>query len=212
MKNPSPLILAIETSSAAGSTALLRGGEVLAERRFDPAMRGGTLLYPGVEAVLEAAPGASPDLVAVGIGPGSYTGTRIGVVFAKTYAFARGIPLVGVCALEAVAARLRPEGRSAPMLAAHPGHVYAALYEGRGDAPPTVVREPVLVAREAFLASLEAAEAAIEMPPEQAWAADVGRVAWRRAAAGLAASDAGALEPLYLQAPSPERLAAKGAS
>jgi tRNA threonylcarbamoyladenosine biosynthesis protein TsaB len=211
MTSESPLILAIETSSAAGSTALLRGGELLAEQRFDPAMRGGTLLYPGVESVLAAARGASPDLVAVGIGPGSYTGARIGVVFAKTYAFARGTPLVGVSALEAVAARVMPKGRSAPMLAAHPGHAYAAVYEGQGDGLLAVVREPALVSREAFLASLDGA-VAIEMPPEQAWAADVGRVAWRRAASGLSVSQAGALEPLYLQAPSPERVAAKGAS
>jgi tRNA threonylcarbamoyladenosine biosynthesis protein TsaB len=204
-----PLILAIETSTAAGSTTLLRGGEVLAERRFDPAMRGGSLLHPGVVAVLEAGGGAGPDLVAVGIGPGSYTGTRIGVVFAKTFAFARGIPLHGVSALEAVASRVVPRGRAAPMLAAHPDHVYAAVYEGRGDAPPAVLREPLLVARAAFLESLESDATVIEMPPEQPWAADVGRAAWRRAAAGMAVADAAALEPLYLQAPSPERLAGK---
>jgi tRNA threonylcarbamoyladenosine biosynthesis protein TsaB len=207
---PDPLILAIETSSAAGSTALLRGGVVLAERRFDPGMRGGTLLYPGVAAVLEAAGGSPPDLVAVGIGPGSYTGTRIGIVFAKTYAFARGIPLAGVSSLEAVAARVQPRGRAAVVQAAHPGHAYAAVYDGRGDAPPECVRAPALVERAAFLEGLDAGVTAVEMPPEQAWAIDVGRVAAGRAAAGLVPDDAAALEPLYLQAPSPERVAARG--
>ena len=61
-------ILAIETSGAAGSVALLRGGETLAERRFEPGVRGGNLLHPGVVAVLEAAGSAGPDLVAAGIG------------------------------------------------------------------------------------------------------------------------------------------------
>src|SRR5436190_9635685 len=111
-----PLILAIETSGPAGSTALLRGAEVVAERRFDPAMRGGSVLFPGVILVLAASGGAPPDLVAVGIGPGSYTGARIGVTFAKTYAFARGIPLLAVSSLEAIALRERPSGRSAVLM------------------------------------------------------------------------------------------------
>lgn len=206
--NSNPLILALETSCSAGSTALLRGSQVLAERRFDPGMRGGNLLYPGVMAVLEAAAGEAPDLVAVGIGPGSYTGARIGVTFAKTYAFARGIPLVGVCALEAVALRARPEGRSAVLMTAHSGHVYAAVYECSGATSPRVVREPALVPRVTFLESLTDRETIIEIPEEQPWAADIGRVAARRASAGPIQGEPDLLEPLYLQAPSPERVRA----
>jgi tRNA threonylcarbamoyl adenosine modification protein YeaZ len=200
-----PLILAIETSGPAGSTALLRGATVLAEQRFEPGARGGSLLHPGVVAVLAAAGGARPDLVAVGVGPGSYTGARIGVTFAKIYAFGRGVPLHGVCALEAIALRARPSGRTAVLMNAHPGHCYAALYACAEGSPPAVVRAPALVPRDAFLAELAGDEAILEAPPEQSWAADVGGVAARRGGKG-AILDPGALEPLYLQAPSPERV------
>ena len=90
-------------------------------------------------------------------------------------------------------------------MAAHPEHVYAAVYESRGSAPPRVVREPALVARDAFLAQVAQGDLIVEMPPEQAWASDIGRVAARRASAGAIGSEADLLEPLYLQAPSPER-------
>jgi tRNA threonylcarbamoyladenosine biosynthesis protein TsaB len=199
-----PLILAIETSGPAGSTALLRGAEGRAEVRVDPADRGGSALHPGVTGVLAAASGESPHLVAAGIGPGSYTGTRIAVVFAKTFAFARGIPLIGVSALEAVALRACPAGRAAVLMPAHDGHAYAAIYETRPGEAPRAIREPGLVARPSFLAGLSGSETVIEMPPEASWASDVGRAAHLKAAAGAAgASDA--LEPLYLQAPAPER-------
>jgi tRNA threonylcarbamoyl adenosine modification protein YeaZ len=204
---PDALILAIETSGAAGSVAMLRGGETLAERRFDPGMRGGNLVHPGVVAVIEAAGGVRPDLVAAGIGPGSYTGARIGVVFAKMFAFARGLPLIGVCALEAVACRVLPAGRSAVLMTANPDRAYAAIYATRGERPAEILREPAFVSRSAFLAGLGGGEAVIELPPEQAWAADVGRVAWLRTSAGVVPDDPGPLEPLYLQAPSPERIA-----
>jgi tRNA threonylcarbamoyl adenosine modification protein YeaZ len=199
-----PLILAIETSGPAGSTALLRGEEVLAEKRFEPGSRGGSVLHPGVSEVLAAAPGESPALVAVGVGPGSYTGTRIGIVFGRTFAFARGVPVVGVSALEAVALRRRPEGRATVVMAAHPGHVYGAVYECGGDAPARVVCEPAFVSREEFLARAGGAFV-IEMPPEQAWASDVGRAAWRRVAAHGMPSGDETPDPLYLQAPAPER-------
>jgi tRNA threonylcarbamoyladenosine biosynthesis protein TsaB len=201
---PAPLILAIETSGPIGSAALLRGDATVAERRFEAGTRGGGELHPAVTALLAVEGGRAPDRVAVGIGPGSYTGARIGLVFAKTFAFGRGLPLVGVSALEAVALRVCPEGRAAAMMEAHPGHVYAALYACGGAGAPTVLRAPGLVARDAFLASLDAGDRVIELPPEQAWAVDVGRVAARRTAFE---PDPGALEPLYLQPPAPERAA-----
>lgn len=199
-----PGILAIETSGNAGSVALLRGEEVLAERRFDAAVRGGVALHPGVEQVLRAGGGRMPEIVAAGIGPGSYTGARIALVFGRTFAFARGVHFTGVSALEAVALRVCPRGRAAVLMAAHAGRTYAAVYECADGSPPRCLREPALVPRDAFLASV-GADVVVDIPPEASFASDVGRVAARRAAAGLIPEASAAVEPLYLQPPAPER-------
>lgn len=199
-----PLILAIETSAPCLSVALLRGEDVVSERRFDAATRGGSALHPGVAEMLAAAGAAPLAMVAAGIGPGSYTGTRIGLVFAKTFAFARNIPVVGVCALEAVAMRVMAAGRVATLMAANPGRVYSAIYAcAEGDAP-RVERPPELVAR-ADIDRVIGDARVLEMPPEQSWASDVGRVAARRVRLGEAPGDPDGIAPLYLQPPAPER-------
>jgi len=70
---------------------------------------------------------ADIDAVAVGQGPGSYTGVRVGLAFAQGFARSLGVPLVGVDTLMAIAARKR--GRVAPAITARNGLRYAGLYE-----------------------------------------------------------------------------------
>lgn len=69
-------------------------------------MQHGELLAPGIAQTFQAAGMSAPDVsrVAVGVGPGPFTGLRVGVVTATTFAWARNIEVVGVCSLDIVAA------------------------------------------------------------------------------------------------------------
>ena len=101
------IILGVETSGATGSIALQHGGRCL-EERFLPELgrRHAQSLVPEVVALL-ARHDLSPmqlDAVAVSVGPGSFTGLRIGVTFAKTLAYAAGADLAAVETFEAIAA------------------------------------------------------------------------------------------------------------
>lgn len=92
-------IVGIETSGLAGSVALLRDDIIVAERRLDTAgRRHAQTLHAELRDLLHAA-GLSPrdiDALAVSLGPGSFTGLRVGVVSAKTWAYATGCRVVGV--------------------------------------------------------------------------------------------------------------------
>lgn len=94
------MILAIDTSSASSSVALVRDGHVVAERQHVDARRHAEVLAGLVDEVLD---GARPDLIAVGVGPGPYTGVRVGVTTAQVLGLAWGVPVHGVCSLDALA-------------------------------------------------------------------------------------------------------------
>ncbi|MBO6937025.1 MAG: tRNA (adenosine(37)-N6)-threonylcarbamoyltransferase complex dimerization subunit type 1 TsaB [Deltaproteobacteria bacterium] len=135
-------VLAFDTSSQRASAAVLDGDSLVARQEADVA-RHGKALEPLLRAVLDAA-GLAPadlDLVAVGLGPGSFTGTRIGMAAAKGLAFGCGIPLVGVGSLEVLAAGVGDSGRVAPLVDAGRGRVYGALYE-LGTGRPVTRLEP----------------------------------------------------------------------
>jgi len=103
---PEPvLLLAIDTATSAITVALHDGDDVLAESSLLDARRHGEYLAPGIAEVLAKA-GRTPDevsAVVAGTGPGPFTGLRIGLVTARTFAFACGIPVFGVCSLDALA-------------------------------------------------------------------------------------------------------------
>ncbi len=104
-------LLAIETASGSVGVALVGGsGEVLAEVS-EPAERHHVeVLHPAIEAVCARAGLALPDVDAVGVdvGPGLFTGIRVGVAAAKGIAMALGCPAVGVTSLEAIGAAAEP--------------------------------------------------------------------------------------------------------
>lgn len=135
--------LAIETSGAVGSVALLLpDGEVLEREVGSPLLPGGRpsghgrMLIPKIEEVLAEAGVAREELgaIAVSLGPGSYTGIRIGVTAAKTLSWALGCELVGVATLEALAREAAalgvPEGtrRLVPAVDARRGEVYTGVF------------------------------------------------------------------------------------
>lgn len=97
--NPTPMLtLAIDTSGTVGSIALGADGNCLEERTLELGRHHGQSLIPEIRQLLSRH-GRSPrdcGLVAVSIGPGSFTGLRVGVVCAKTLAYAIGCPVAGV--------------------------------------------------------------------------------------------------------------------
>jgi tRNA threonylcarbamoyladenosine biosynthesis protein TsaB len=114
---------------------VLEADRVLVEDSEPTAERHAETLLPRIEQCLERAGLAlsAIDVFAVGIGPGSFTGVRVGVATAKGLALATGRPLRGVVSLAALAASAlecdpQPELLVAPILDAYKGEVFAALY------------------------------------------------------------------------------------
>lgn len=139
-------VLALDTTTPAGSAALVDGDIIRIERASGarpPAER-----LPADLMQLLADAGASlaeVDAFAVATGPGSFTGLRIGIATMQALAFAGGKPLVGLSALAALArlgASQAPAARVATWVDAWRGEVYAALYEGDREVEPPVVARP----------------------------------------------------------------------
>lgn len=128
------IILALDTSSRAGSVALTRDGAVVATVSGDPARTHGERL-PGDILRLLADEGlslAQVDLYAVSSGPGSFTSIRVGVATIQALALAHRRPVVPVSTLDAVARTLRTAAAATDLRAAwidgQRGEVFAALY------------------------------------------------------------------------------------
>jgi len=148
------LLLALDTSTTAVTAAVHDGHRLLAHECVVDARRHGELLAPLVAQVLSAA-GANPrDLtrIAVGVGPGPYTGLRVGVVTALTMAMALDVPVVGVCSLDGFvvpALAAAQPGGFAVVTDARRREIYWARYDvsGRRVLGPSVDR-PDDVARQ----------------------------------------------------------------
>lgn len=108
-QNPGGVILAVD-SSAAASVALVRDGAVLASAASASTQHHAEVLTPLVNQVLEEAglaanPASRLSHLAVGVGPGPFTGLRAGIVTAQSLGFAWNLPVVGVMSLDALAHR-----------------------------------------------------------------------------------------------------------
>jgi len=142
------VLLAFDTATPYVTVALHDGEDVVAERRSEQRMRHGEQLAPMIEQVLADAGVVRQDLtaIAVGIGPGPFTGLRVGLVTARTLAFVLEIPVYGVCSLDVVALEAAlgrdPVGTDFGVATdARRKEVYLASYDDQGrrlDGPEVV--------------------------------------------------------------------------
>jgi len=212
--------LAIETATRIASVAIVVDDEPVAERSVPMSGSHARTLMPLVDAVLEQAGIGlgGIDLLAVSIGPGSFTGLRIGLAAAKGLALARRMPIVGVPTLEAYAqAAGERRGAVCPVLDARKGEVYAAVFRWRGGelvgVRPATALAPERVARslrppcilvgdgvdaytELWRGALGGAATLIPLDALPPSAAAVGRLGIARAGAG-GPDDVARLEPQY---------------
>jgi tRNA threonylcarbamoyladenosine biosynthesis protein TsaB len=126
-----PRILAFDTSTQRGSVSLLEGKEVRAEIRLHSLLTHSTLLLSSIGFLLERLNWTLKDLnlVASGIGPGSFTGIRIGIATALGISQSLSIPFAGISGLDALAHQAgNLSGRIGVLLSAHRMQVFYAEY------------------------------------------------------------------------------------
>jgi len=228
-----PVILAVDTSGMCGTLALRRDGQLLEERELEQSRRRhAQTLISEIQELLQAHDLASADIevVAVSHGPGSFTGLRVGIVFAKTFAYATGCQIVAVDTLQAVAEAVsgdefRGITRLQVVSDAQREQLFVSDFHRRSDGWWEAARPIDIVDCEAWrnqAADLASSEFAVSGPglvkvaddlsesvhqlPEEMWtprAANVAAIAERLAAAGQFA-DAFELEPFYLRKSSAE--------
>ena len=210
------MILGIETSGSASSVALVADGRLQAERTFEACMVLNQLLAAQIADLCGGPPiEAKLDGIAVGIGPGSFTGVRMGVALAKALAHGLGLPLVGVSSPEAIASSVGAEdGRTVCVLQTARGddvYVTALVIEADGM-PREVSLTQVLPLGEALVAAEEVLGVAPDFvcgdatdgPGQSPLAVDVARVGERR----MAEADPDAvfaLRPRYVRLSQAER-------
>jgi len=126
-------VLGIDTSTPIGSVALIDDDNLVAEHTLNIVQAHSARLMPAIDTVLKWGDITADALdgCAVGIGPGSFTGIRIGVATIKSLCYAVDKPIVGVSTLEAVAYNLRgTNGIICPLLDARRSEIYGAIFHG----------------------------------------------------------------------------------
>ncbi len=200
------MLLAFDTATPAVTVALLDGDRVVACTTTVDAMRHGELLAPAITKVLDEAWVSRTELtaVAVGVGPGPFTGLRVGLVTARTLGAVLDIAVHGVCTLDVLAAQAVDESRPAePFLVATDARrkeVYWASYDADGtrrdgphvDRPAAVATDRPVVGRGALLYPDAFPRAVAPEHPDARW---LGRVVQQKLAPVLPP------EPLYLRRP-----------
>ena len=227
-------VLAVDTTAGDASAAVLRDGETALECRL--ASRDGlsALLVPGLEFLLRSlglAP-AQVDLYAAAVGPGLFTGIRVGLATLKGMNFAAGRPMVGVGTLEALAFPFARERRTVvPVIDARRGQLYVAAYDFAASGMQERLAPSLLSIDEArqrlaplpdalfvdggegdvaerLRSGFPAARLACRPP---SLAAAVGRLAQDRFQSGRSAGDPAELRPLYIRKPDAEIPGERGA-
>ncbi len=148
-------ILGIDTSTPIGSVALIDSGNLVAEHTLNIVRAHSSRLMPAIDTVLKWGNITPEELsgCAVGVGPGSFTGIRIGVATIKSFCYAIDKPIVGVSTLEAIAYNCRwTDSLICPVLDARRSEIYAAVFHG--GAAWKRLSEDLCLPIETFLARL----------------------------------------------------------
>ncbi|MFC0600483.1 tRNA (adenosine(37)-N6)-threonylcarbamoyltransferase complex dimerization subunit type 1 TsaB [Streptomyces palmae] len=212
------LLLALDTATPAVTAALHDGTQVIAESTRTDARRHGELLLPAVDRVLGEAGRTLADLtgIVVGVGPGPYTGLRVGLVTAATFGAALDLPVYGLCTLDGIAHAAGQAGLEGPFVVATDAR-RKEVYWARYDSSRTRVTEPA-VDRPAEIAEQVAGLPAVgagallypdsfgPVPPgmpENQSAGALAALAAEKLAAGESVASGGFLpdRPLYLRRP-----------
>jgi len=222
------VLLAIETSGSTGGVALLDGEALLGEVSLSTHETYSRRLIPMAEWLLARIGVTWQEIrhIAVGIGPGSFTGLRIGLAMAKGFAYSLGVPLYGIPSLDALASHVSaaPGEIVCPVLDARKSQVYGAWYRINGETGLPVPDGPPLALAPARLVSLLPAQGRIfflgdgfvryasifqdalgdrvvPVPGHLAHprAATVGFIASREVSRGKPPHDIMTLEPLYIR-------------
>jgi tRNA threonylcarbamoyladenosine biosynthesis protein TsaB len=164
-----PRLLILETSGKAGAVALASGSEILAVQHLDEARRHARDLAPVTASLLAERSWSPRDLagVVVSLGPGSYTGLRVGVMSARTLAYATGCALIGIGTFAAIACQA-PEAvdRLDVIADAQQDKVYAQPFARSAS----VWRPTAPLAVKPFAAWLAGREARVAGPGLRRWA------------------------------------------
>ena len=225
------ITLAFDSTAKVASVAVTDGERLLAQYNIDNGLTQSELLLPMAEDMLKSLKMTFLDieLLACAVGPGSFTGVRIGAALVKGIAFGRNIPCVSVSTLEELAENLAPlRGVIGPVMDARRSQVYTALFASDGHKAERISEDEAIslsalaeklrryegqriylsgdgyaVAKSALLKEGVVTE---ETPPllisENAYS--VARVAQRKYEAGLYTTDR-ELNPTYLRLPQAER-------
>ena len=203
------MLLAFDTATPLVTVALHDGDDVVAELLADRPMKHAEQLAPLIEQAMRQAGIVRQDLTAIaaGVGPGPFTGLRVGLVTARTLGYVLDIPVYGVCSLDVIAVEAADggavDGDFVVATDARRKEVYLARYDAQGvrldgpvvDKPATLATESLVVGEGGVLYPDAFPHRAGPIAPSAGWLARV--VAEERAEL----SDP---EPLYLRRPDAE--------
>ncbi len=139
------LILAVDTNTSAGSVAVLRGRRLLAEVNLDSPRTHSERLLPSIDLLMDALGIRLADIdgYALAVGPGSFTGIRIGMSTVKSFAFSSRKPIAAVSNLEALALKIKQTQARllCPLMDAKKSEVYSGLFEVRAGGMREIVAQ-----------------------------------------------------------------------